>query len=131
MNTKSKLDGRIEEIIELIIAGYTWLSIADKMGTALSNLHKYCSKEEFSARVREALDYSASTYADKAEQVLIESVSDKNEIMRARELAQHYRWKAGKRSPKKYGDKVDLTTAGEKINGVKEIIIERASANKD
>ena len=34
--------------------------------------------------------------------------------MRARELAQHYRWKASKRSPKRYGD--STTIKGDKEN---------------
>lgn len=54
-----------------------------------------------------------------------------NVVNRDRLRVDTRKWLASKLYPKKYGDKVDLTTAGEKINGVKEIIIERASANKD
>ena len=94
----------IEQILDLLIDGKTYREIAKKFGVGLSVLHRFTSKEEHSARVRDALNYSASTYADKAEQILLEAPADKIEIQRARELAQHYRWKAGKRDPKKYGD---------------------------
>jgi transposase len=111
-----KLDGKIEEIISMLIEGKTYRQIADNLGVALSTLHDFTSRPEHSARAREALEYSSDTYADKAEQVLIEAERDMIEISRARELAQYYKWKASKRSPKKYGDKIDVTTGGEKIS---------------
>lgn len=105
----------VEEIISMLIDGKTYRKIADELNTPLSTLHDFTSKPEHSARVRQALEYSASTYADQAEEVLIKAEGNLVEIQRARELAQHYRWKASKRSPKKYGDKLDVTTDGEKI----------------
>lgn len=101
-----KLDGRIDEIVEDILEGKTFRYMAAKYDCALGTLHSYVNKDEHSARVRNALEISASSYADKAEEVLQQAENDKGELMRARELAQHYRWKAGKRNPKKYGDRV-------------------------
>lgn len=111
---ESKLDGKIDDIIQMIIDGETYRVIADKYKVALSTLHAHLSKDEHSARTREALDYSASTYADKAEKVLknISKESVQIEMHRARELAQHYRWKAGKRAPKKYGERVQTEHSG-------------------
>lgn len=114
----SKLSDKVEEIIDLLIEGKTYRFIAEKYGVSLSTLHDFMNSNEHSARTRSALEISASSYADKAEEVLIQAERDKIEIQRARELAQHYRWKAGKRNPKKYGDKMDLTTDGEKISQV-------------
>jgi hypothetical protein len=111
----SKLDGKIDEICEKLIAGETYRNIASDLDVPLSTLYDYTSKPEHSARVKTALEFSASTYADKAEQALLLAESDKNEIARARELAQHYRWHAGKRNPRTYGDKIDVTTKGEAI----------------
>lgn len=123
MATKSNLDGKIESIIDDIINGLTYRQIAEKEGVSLSTFHDYLCKPEHSARVRLALDVSASTYADKAEEVLQQAEGTKEELMRARELAQHYRWKAGKRAPKKYGDKIDVTTEGEKISQSTTIVL--------
>ncbi len=69
-------------------------------------LHACLSSDEHSARTREALEISGSSYADKAEEVLKNAPKDKLELMRARELAQHYRWKAAKRNPIRYSEKV-------------------------
>ena len=111
----SKLIGKIDEIIELFIKGKSYRDVADIMDVPLTTLHDFTSKSEHSARIREALEYSASSFDDKAEQILLDCPPDRDAVSRARELAQHYRWKASKRSPKKYGDKLDITTDGDKI----------------
>lgn len=111
----SMLDGKIDEIVEYLLEGYSFRKIAEKLKVKLTTLHDFTQRSEHSARVREALEYSAQTFDDKAEEVLILAEGTKEELMRARELAQHYRWKAAKRNPRRYGDKVDVTTDGEKL----------------
>lgn len=111
----SKLEGKIDEIVELLLQGLSYRQIAERLDVKLTTLHDYTHRGEHSARVREALEYSAQTFDDKAEEVLLSAEGTKEEIMRARELAQHYRWKASKRNPRRFGDKLDLTTGGEKI----------------
>ena len=110
-----KLDGKIEEIIELITEGYTYRQIADKLKVGKTTLMDFTAKGDHFARVREAMEYSAESYADKAEQVLIDAKSNLVEVQRARELAQHYRWKASKRSPKRFGDKLEIDNVGEAL----------------
>lgn len=111
----NKLEGKFEEIVELIIDGKTFRQIAQNYGVALSTLHDFISKDEHSARARMALDFSSNEYAEKAEQVLLQAKGGSMaEMQRARELAQHYRWLASKRSPKRYGDKIELS--GDKEN---------------
>ena len=105
----------IDDIIDMITDGDSFRVMATKLGVKLSTLHAFTKLPEHSARVINALELSSQSYDEKAEQVLIEAEGTSVEIMRARELAQHYRWKASKRSPKRYGDKLDLTTDGEKI----------------
>lgn len=104
----SQLDGKLDQIIDLITEGKTFRKIAEELNVSLTSLMVYTGKEEHSARVREAMEYSADSYADKAESVLIDAKSNLVEIQRAKELAQHYRWKASKRSPKRFGDKLDI-----------------------
>lgn len=108
----SKVNLNIDDIIGMIIEGKTYRQMADTLKVALTTLHDFTSKSEHSARVREALDYSSDTYADKAETVLLLADSDLVEIQRAKELAQYYKWKASKRSPKRYGDKISTEHSG-------------------
>ena len=101
----------IDLLLDYIHEGKTYRQIADLFEVKLSTLADFVAKPEHSARVREALNASADTYADKAEQVLIEAEPNKEEIMRAKELSQFYRWKAAKRSPNRYSDRqiVDMS----------------------
>ena len=98
----------INTVIELIIEGSTFRQIAERLNVKLSTLHDFTSKPEHSTRVSQALEISAQTYEEKAEYILINAEASAYEMQRARELAQHYRWKASKRSPKKYGDKMEV-----------------------
>ena len=113
----SMLDGKIDDIVEYLLEGYSFRQIAEKLKVKLTTLHDFTQRSEHSARVREALEYSAQTFDDKAEEVLLTAEGTKEEIMRARELAQHYRWKASKRNPRRFGDKMDVTTDGKEIKG--------------
>lgn len=112
-----KLDGKIDLIIEMIMNGDSYRVIAKKFKCGLGNLHAFTTKAEHSARVREALEISAASYDEKAEEVLrnIKKNSNVVEMARARELAQHYRWKAGKRNPRKYGDRSQVDISVKKI----------------
>jgi len=104
----------IEIVCSMLIEGAKWKDIALKFAIPLSTLYDSITRSsEFSARVREAKDISADSYAELAEYVLQNAISDGVEIQRARELAQHYRWMAGKRSPKRYGDKLQTEHSGE------------------
>ena len=102
------LDGKIDEIIIMLIDGDSYRKIAAHYEVSLYKLHTYLTDEKHYAHVREALSISASTYVDKAEAALLEAKGTSVEIQRARELAQHYRWAAAKRNPKKFGDKLDV-----------------------
>jgi len=110
-----QLTGEADEIMSLSIDGKTFRAIAKHFSVSLSSLHDFISKPEHSARVHIAMMISADTFADLGEQVLLSCPADKFEIMRARELAQHYRWKSAKRNPRRYSEKMDITTDGEKL----------------
>lgn len=105
----------INEVCQLLIDGATYRTIAQHYKIHLSELHTFLSKPEHSARAHESLIISAETYSDKAEQVLLDAVRDGIEMQRARELSQYYKWKASKRNPRRYSDKIDVTTDGQKI----------------
>lgn len=111
-----KLDGKLDEILDLFSNGERFRSVAEKMQVSTRTLHKFLSKDENYKKYMLVLRESGDVYADKAEEILLTAPSDKIEIQRARELAQHYRWLSSKRNPKKYGDKLDVTSDNEKIN---------------
>lgn len=106
----SKLDGAIEAVLEAIVEGKTFRQMAADFEVSISTLHAFLTKDEHSARARAALALSSSQYAEKAELTLIEAVGTKEELSRAKELAQHYRWMASKRNPALFGEKVDVTS---------------------
>lgn len=122
----------IDKVCEDIIDGKTYRQIAEDYEVSISMLHRFLSKEEHSARATHALVISADTFAEKAEQVLIEANWDQKmgdfDLRKARELSQHYRWKAAKRNPRRYSEKVDVTTDGEKVNSMP--VINWVHANK-
>ena len=111
---KSKLE--INDICDRIIDGKTYRQMAKHYDVSMFTLHKYLAEKEHSARAREAFILSADTYADKAEQVLLDAKKDSLDLMKARELSQFYKWKAAKRYPKGFGDKVDVTSNEQTIH---------------
>jgi hypothetical protein len=112
VNSANKHNLNIDEICNLIVEGLSYRKIAEKLKCPLSTFHDFICKSVHSARAREALEYSAQTFDDQAEKVLIEAKSTMTEIQRAKELAQHYRWKASKRNPKRFSDKVQNEVTG-------------------
>lgn len=118
----------IDNICDDILSGLSYRDIATKYGTNLSAVHKFCIDEKHSARVNDSRAISADTYADKAEDVLKEAEGTIPEITRARELASHYRWKASKRNPKVFGDKVDVTTAGKALPTAINIVLDNGTS---
>lgn len=108
----------IDFIIEDILNGMTYRAMAQKYGVPLSTFNDFISNPEHSARAKNAQITSAQTFEDKAEEVLINAERDGVEIQRAKELSQLYKWKARVRNPKAYGDKIDVTSDGEKINTI-------------
>ena len=109
------MDLDIDLIIDDLIDGLSYRSIANKYDVKLSTLHNFVSKPEHSVRAKNALEISAQTFEDEAERVLLNAERDSIEIQRAKELSQLYKWKAAKRNPKRYSDKVDITSGNEKI----------------
>lgn len=104
----------IDEIERMIIDGYTHREMARHFGVHLYDLSQFLADERHSARARAAHIASADMYAEKAEQVLIEATWKKQgqdfDLKKARELAQHYRWMAAKRNPRKYSEKIEQSS---------------------
>lgn len=127
-----KLEKHIDEVIDLIIEGYTYRDIAKKLDTNLAAVFKLLHKEEHLARANEARRTAAHTYAELAEESIkgISNKAQSGEITRQRELAHHYRWKASMVSPDRYGNKVDVTSKGKEIQRAT-IIIKQPDGQED
>jgi len=112
-NTKTKKkDLDIDVILRMIIDGLSYRAMAKKLKVDLMVLHNFASSDIHSARVREAMNTSADTFAEMAEDIMIKARMNQWSLVKARELAQHYRWMASKRRPKSYGDKVQTEVSG-------------------
>lgn len=105
---KSKLDGRLDEILDLFADGETFRGVARIVGVSTRTLNKFLTRKDNVEQYYAVLQESSDSYASMAEEALRNSPADKIEIQRARELAHHYRWMAAKRNPKRYGDKLDV-----------------------
>lgn len=102
-----KLDAAgIDALCDAIVSGTSMTEYAVQLGVSIGSLINWIEGDsERSARVREARRQSARTYDDKA---LAELEDAKNAfgLAKAREKAQHYRWRASKIAPKEYGEKL-------------------------
>lgn len=104
-------DAEIEYICEMIIAGENFREICSVYGVPLGTFFFWKSTSEHSARIREALEYSAEMDVIKAEEVLLDPAGDKDmaDVNRRRELSKFYCWRASKRKPKDFGTKIEET----------------------
>jgi hypothetical protein len=71
--------------------------------------------KEFFNNYTQAREDSADLDVEKMEE-LVQDVRDKVvDPQQARVIADIYKWTAGRKKPKKYGDKMDLTTGGKEL----------------
>lgn len=108
----------IDVVCEMLLSDLGYEAIAAKFRTTSSRISEWIhSDAERSARAREALRRSSITCDYKAETAILglSSNATPGDIAKARELAQHYRWRAKVRNPHDYGEKpanVTVNTQG-------------------
>lgn len=107
--SKAKLDKiGVDTLCEDLCAGSSLTFIASEYGVSVSSLLGWIDSEpERSARVREARHSMAKVWDEKAE-FEIRQAGDEFELKKARELAQHYRWRASKIGSREYGERVEV-----------------------
>lgn len=102
----------IDAICERIQSLETLTGIAQALGIRLSRLQDWLAADAGrSARAREARATTAAQYDDDALR-RIDAAMDPFELAKAREAAQHLRWRASKIAPREYGDKVTQEHTG-------------------
>lgn len=129
MPAPNRLEGKEDEILGMIYAGDMLAAIAAKFGVDRANLGKWIEADKLrSARAREARIAAAAAWDEKAEQAIAEA-SDPFELAKAREIAQHYRWRSSKISPQ-YSDKQQVEHSGEiTVNGLAARMRQKRSAD--
>jgi hypothetical protein len=114
----------IDAVCDRIADGATLTAIAAEIEVSKGSLLAWLAADpDRSARAREARSLSARGWDEQAE-AEIRRATDAFELAKARELAQHYRWRAAKIAPRDYGDKVQLADAdGNKLPPAPQFII--------
>jgi hypothetical protein len=102
----------VEALCDRLVAGETQTKICKELKVTKGSLGRWISLDaERQARVREARIEAAEAYEEMADEGL-RMAKNTFQLAKARERAQHLRWKASKADPRRYGDKlqVDQTT---------------------
>ncbi|MFS2015036.1 hypothetical protein ACEN88_00475 [Massilia sp. CT11-108] len=114
LTAREKMDAfGIDAVCAAILHPKAMHAIADEIGVSQGSLVAWIGADsERSARAREARVQTAQMWDEKAT-LTIETAGDQFELSKARELAQHYRWRASKIAPRDYGDKVAIGGAAD------------------
>lgn len=99
----------IDAVCERFKAGISYSKVAAEAKVSVGAFVAWLGEDsERSARARNARSAAAAVYDEQALQGLAEA-TDPFELARARESAQHLRWRASKVNPREYGDRTTLT----------------------
>lgn len=95
-----------EEVIEMLANDFNFREIARKFCVDLSVVNYFANHSQHSARAREAIQNSAETAFDKAEDAILAISDDATQaaVARQRELAHHYRKKAAVKNKNKFSE---------------------------
>ena len=117
-----------DEILKRISEGESVRSITrnEEMPNA-STVHAWVlDNDVFSKHYARAKDIGAETEAEELEEI----ARTEPDVQRARLIVDTKKWTMSKKLPRKYGDKLDVTTAGEPIQQVTGMIIQKDNGDK-
>lgn len=101
-----------DAVCDLLLEGHSMSYVARKAGVSMGQFWSWLVLDsERSAKIHEARVRAAARYEEMGLERL-ESASDPFELSKAKEIAQHLRWRAAKIAPKQYGDKVQQEVTG-------------------
>lgn len=105
-------DYGLDAVCQDIMGGESMAAISAKLGIHPGAMVNWVAKSpERQARTREARMHAAVLWDELAEHKL-NTAEDKMSLMRAKELASHYRWRARCVAPKQYGERVASEVSG-------------------
>jgi len=103
-------------ICELITNGLGLVKACEQVNVSYNTVVKWLQNDaSFMKMYAQAREIQADYYADNILETIDNASSDRNEIERAKIKAEALKWIASKLKPKRYGDKLDLTSDGEKL----------------
>lgn len=104
------------ELCDRIALGESMYEICadEHMPDRLTVLRWCREKEGFRNQYVRAKEEQADSYEDK----MLHTARTESDVNRARLIVDTMKWTASKLKPKKYGDKVDVTSDGEKLEGL-------------
>ena len=106
----------LDAICDMIMEGGGIVAIAAEARTSTAAVVRWMAHPNNSARVREARAATAALWDEHAEMTIKNADKDVVEISRARELAFHYRWRAGKLNQAIYGDRTAHDVNGQIVH---------------
>lgn len=102
----------VEQICLDIASGISFNQMSKQLDISMGSLLAWVEADpDRSARIRAARAQSAKFWDEKAEEE-IRAAKDPLEMVKARELAHHFRWRAKVVAPREYGDKVTQEHTG-------------------
>lgn len=103
----------IDAFCDEIANGKSLTKIAEMLGCNIASVSNWLSADaQRSARARQTRAAAAWYWDEQAEQELRDAALTPEAVAKARELAQHFRWRAKVTDPANYGDKVDMNHRG-------------------
>src|ERR1044072_1702714 len=113
-------DATAAEICRRIMDGESFKgNCVDKEMPARSTVHMWLANNEaFMDKYAKAKDTQADTLADEMQYIADNVIADKDAVAKARLQVDTRKWVAAKLKPKKDGDKLDMTSGGEKLQPV-------------
>lgn len=106
-STKVITPTTVELFLHKVQEGYTLTASARALSLNQSQLKELIQKHILETELKEAMRIGAEVLINEAGEA-IKNASDKEEIDKAKALAQHYRWLASKLNAKLYGDAIKV-----------------------
>jgi len=130
-------DKIINDICEIVRSGEALRNACKKIKVSTASFYKYIDdNEEYQKQYARACEERAENIfedilkiADSQENDVIDTehgpITNHNAINRNRTQIEARKWMLSKLQPKKYGDKLDLTTGGDKLTDIKGITFDK------
>lgn len=110
-------DLRQSEFIRIIAEGGTWRTAARDLKVSMATFSKWLSEDaELEKQYTRALEAQGDDYAFKVIETAEDSAMDPND---KRVRIDAYKWAAGKRKPKVYGDRIGHEISGKGGDAIK------------